>query len=65
MTQRMHTDLHESPHPSAHAPQRFATIQRMNSAPWMEHMTLLAYRLANYAITHLIDEPAMLALIFC
>jgi hypothetical protein len=31
----------------------------------MEHLTLLAYRLANYASTHLIDEPAMLALIFC
>lgn len=37
----------------------------MNSEPWIEHLTLLAYRMASYASTNLIDDPAMLALIFC
>jgi hypothetical protein len=37
----------------------------MHSDNWLEHLTLLAYRLAGYATTNLIDEPAMLALIFC
>ena len=47
------------------APQRFATIRHMNSAPWTEYLTMLAYRMASYATTNLIDDPAMLALIFC
>lgn len=37
----------------------------MNSPDWMQTLTLLAYRLAGYATQHLIDDPALLALIFC
>ena len=37
----------------------------MNSPTWMQELTLLAYRLAGYACTHLIDDPALLALVFC
>jgi hypothetical protein len=40
-------------------------MQPMNSDAWLEQWTLLAYRLASHATTHLIDDPAMLALIFC
>lgn len=31
----------------------------------MEQLTALAYRMASYASVNLIDDPAMLALIFC
>jgi len=37
----------------------------MNSDTWLEQWTMLAYRLASYATSNLIDDPAMLALIFC
>lgn len=37
----------------------------MNSHAWMQELTLLAYRLAGYATTNLMDDPAMLAILFC
>jgi hypothetical protein len=37
----------------------------MHSDNYREHFTLLAYRLASYATSNLIDDPALLALIFC
>jgi hypothetical protein len=37
----------------------------MHSENLLEQWTMLAYRLASYATTNLIDDPAMLALIFC
>ncbi len=37
----------------------------MNADNWMEHFTILAYRLAGYATLNLVDDAAMLALIFC
>lgn len=37
----------------------------MTSEQWMEHLTVVLYRVASYASTHLIDDPAMLAFVFC
>jgi hypothetical protein len=52
-------------HRRTKAQRRFATIRGMNSEQWINHLTMLAYRVAGYATTNLIDDPAMLALIFC
>lgn len=32
---------------------------------WMDQVLLLAYRWADYALLHLADDPALLALVFC
>jgi hypothetical protein len=37
----------------------------MNSNDWIERLTLLTYRLANYVSLNLADDAAMLAFIFC
>jgi hypothetical protein len=37
----------------------------MSTAPILETMTAVVYRLAAYMVNHLIDDPAMLAIIFC
>lgn len=37
----------------------------MSTLPAFETLTLLAYRLAAYMINNVIDDPAMLAIIFC
>jgi len=48
---------------------RFEAIKRdnaeMNSNDWIERLTLLTYRLANYVSLNLADDAAMLAFIFC
>ncbi len=43
----------------------FETITPMNADNWMEHLTLLGYRLAGDTTLNLMDDAAMLALIFC
>jgi hypothetical protein len=37
----------------------------MNSQVLMQELTLLLYRLASYTTTNGMDDPAMLALLFC
>jgi len=37
----------------------------MPSTPLSDSLTALAYRLASYMVNNVIDDPAMLALIFC
>ena len=37
----------------------------MSSSPLAETLTALAYRVAGYAVNNLLDDPAMLAIIFC
>ena len=32
---------------------------------WLEHITQLTWRLASYATRNLIDDAAMLSLLFC
>jgi hypothetical protein len=32
---------------------------------WLEHITLLSWRIAGYATRNLIDDAAMLSLLFC
>ena len=33
--------------------------------PWLEHITMLTWRMASYATLNLIDDAAMLAILFC
>jgi hypothetical protein len=33
--------------------------------PWLEHLTWLTWRMASYATLNLIDDAAMLAILFC
>ncbi len=37
----------------------------MSSPSFMDAMTAIAYRLATYLVNNVIDDPAMLAIIFC
>ena len=37
----------------------------MSSSSFMETLTALAYRAAGYVVNNMLDEPAMLAIIFC
>jgi hypothetical protein len=37
----------------------------MNLQHWIEQATLLGYRFGTYAMVHLADDAAMLALMFC
>ncbi len=42
----------------------FETISLMDT-PWLEHITMLTWRMATYATLNLIDDAAMLAILFC
>ncbi len=37
----------------------------MSSPSFMDAMTAIAYRLANCMVNNVIDDPAMLPIIFC
>jgi hypothetical protein len=37
----------------------------MPNASFIETLTALAYRVASYMVSHVIDDPAMVAIIFC
>jgi hypothetical protein len=37
----------------------------METPDWLEQLTMLSWRMAGYATLNLIDDAAMLALIFC
>jgi len=37
----------------------------MSTASFIESLTSMAYRMASYMVNNVIDDPAMLAIIFC
>lgn len=37
----------------------------MKLETWTEPVIAIAYRLAAYMVNHMMDDPAMLAIIFC
>lgn len=37
----------------------------MSCPPFTETLTALAYRVAGYVVNNMLDDPAMLAIIFC
>jgi hypothetical protein len=37
----------------------------MPDAPLTDTLTAIAYRLATYLVNNIIDDPAMLSIIFC
>lgn len=53
------------PHLRRVHPGQLTKIVDMNSHILMQELTLLTYRLASYTTTAWMDDPAMLALLFC
>ena len=37
----------------------------MNTEHWIERLTVLSYRVSEYAMLNLADDAAMLAFVFC
>jgi hypothetical protein len=35
------------------------------SAPWLENTLFLAYRASAYLLVHVVDDAAMMAIVFC
>lgn len=40
-------------------------LRSMSHTPIMETMTAMLFRLASYLVHNMIDDPALLAIVFC
>jgi hypothetical protein len=53
------------PSPCSHIENKKSDNAGMKAENWIERLTMLSYRVSEYAMLNLADDAAMLAFIFC